>query len=154
MEEKTKKELIWEDLKTLKRGERINMVQMSKKVDCSLAYISATIRYAFESGFLRFDETGNYIIKKIPNWPTFQEETNKKYSKYRSSTNRGAGRRKGKAVPKDFKFEVQEENIIKVISGLINELKETKEKLSKLMIYTKIIKEERDDLLAGFEEFD
>jgi len=147
--EPTKKLLIWEQLKKHKKGEVLNMVSLAKEVGCSLAYLSAMFRYALESGFLQFHESGNYEIKKIPSYLEFQEAINKKYTQYRKSTKTGSPRRKG--VPKDFKFEVNKENILNVVKSLIEENKTLEEKVEKVIKYAKKIKAERDELLESFE---
>lgn len=154
MEEKTVKEKVWEELKNTKKGSSIEMVSMSKKIGCSLAYISALMRYAYESGFLKFDTGGNYIIKNLPDYPEFQESVNEKYSKYRKAT-RGTGTRRGSSkviVPKEFK--IDETTILPVISAVIRENKELKEKIEKLMKYVKKIKTERDNLMKEISEID
>ena len=148
-EEITKKEQIWKELKGKKKGSVINMVQLSKKVGCSLAYLSAMFRYALESDFLQFHDNGNYAIKNIPNYPDFKEVINKKYTQYRKSTKTGTPRGRIKTPPKDFK--VDEETIIGVIKQLIQNKKELEEKLEKVVRYARKIKSERDELLESFE---
>ena len=155
MEEKTKKELIWKELKNIKKGSRINMLQMSKDVECSLAYVSSTARYAYEAKFLKFDDTGNYVIKHIPSYSKFQEGVNAKYATYRSSSKvspRGQGSRK--KVPQTFEFKANEESILAIIKALINAKTEMAEKYNKLLKYTKIVKKERDELLDNFNEME
>lgn len=154
MGEKTVKEKIWEELKKEKKGGSIEMISMSKKIGCSLAYISALTRYAYESGFLEFDHSGNYIIKEIPPYQEFKEKVNEKYSKYRNAT-KGTGTRRGAsrvAIPKEFK--IDEKTILPIISLIIKENRELKEKLQKLIKYVKKIKGERDELMKGINEID
>jgi hypothetical protein len=152
--EETAKEKIWKSLKKLAPNEPANMVQMSKKIGCSLSYISAIMRYSFESGFLKFDENGNYIKKKLPDYKLFNAEVNKKYTKYRKeSKGRGVPRTSRTIkIPKEFK--ISEENIVPVISLIVKENRELKEKLNKVMSYAKKIKTERDSIMKGLEAFD
>ena len=150
MSEITKKELIWKKLTKFKEGEALNMVSLAKEVECSLAYLSAMFRFALENEFLQFDEKGSYAIKHIPPYPEFQKAINKNYTQYRKSTKAGSSRKR-KAPPKDFKFEVNEETILGVISSLIKEKKALEEKLEKVIKYTKKIKEDRDKLLKNLE---
>jgi len=154
--EPTKKELIWKELRKIKKKSHINMVQISRNAKCSLAYVSATMRYAFEAGFLIFDDTGNYTIQDIPKYEIFQEAINAKYSSYRNSTKSSSTRNSGsrKKVPQDFKFKANEENILAVIKALINSKAEMVNKYNKLLRYTKLIKQERDELLESLSEME
>ena len=145
--EKTKKELVWEELKALKKGQRLNMVKMSKKINCSLAYISSLSRYAYESGFLEFDDSGNYSVKKIPKYATFREEVNKIYTNHRPRRETTGTRTRKPKVPRDFV--VDEETVLAVVSTIIQKNRDLEEKLEKLKKYAKKVKAERDDLMEG-----
>lgn len=152
-EEITKKRLIWKELKKLHQNEKINMVEMSKKVGCSLAYLSALLKFSLESGFIGFHEDGNYIIKNIPSYEKFKKAVNEKYSTYRKSTP-SKGRRLSKRLPQNFNFELNQETILAVIKELIRENSELKIKNKKLIQYASKIKKERDELLESFNDID
>jgi len=153
MGEKTKKEEIWEELKAMEKDTPINMVSLSKKIGCSISYLSSMFRYALESGFLKFHESGNYEIRKIPNYPKFQKSINAMYKKYRKETGGPRGSRpRRKMIPKDFKFEINKDSIVNIIKALIQENKELKEKVKKLLKYSKLLKEKIDQEKETFFE--
>jgi len=153
MEKITKKLLIWEELNKKKKGDILNMIELSRKVDCSVGYLSAMFRYAFENDFLEFHDNGNYVIKNIPDYSEFQEGINAKYTLYRKSTKIGAPRgKKPKASRKEFV--IDEETILKVIKQIIQSKRELEEKLEMVVRYARKIKSERDELLESFENID
>jgi len=154
MAEQTVKEKIWKELKGLKKGEQLNMVELSKRIGCTLAYIGSICRYALESDFLKFGGDGNYVIKKIPKYEDFKAGVNTRYNEYRNSmksgTTTGSPRKRKVAVPKEFK--VDEDTIVAVISKVIQENRELEEKLRKVVTYAKVVKKERDNLLDTISE--
>ena len=150
----TIKEKMWNEFKEMDEGEVINMVNLKKKIGCTLAYISSTCRFALEAGILEFDQNGGYLIKELPDYPEFNTRINERYNAYRQGTasysNRGNGtfprRTRTPKVPEDFK--IDENTIINVIKKLINDKKELEEKLEKTIKYAKKIKKERDELVS------
>ena len=153
MKEETVKKKIWKILIKLNKGQKIDMVPMKKELGCSLAYVGSIMRYAFESGFLEFDENGNYKIKKIPNYDKFQDRVNEKYNEYRKATKGTGTKRKRKVqIPKEFKIE--ESTILDVISHIIEENKSLKESNTKLIKYAKKIKKEKEKLIEEIEKIE
>ena len=153
--EKTKKELLWEKLKDMKEGDIIDTVTISKETECSLAYTSSNLKYAFESGFIVFDPYGQYQIKHIPKkYKDFQEKINKVYNKRRTEYRKNAGSRPAsqtkKRIPEDF--EITQDNILPVIKEILQENSEMNKKIAILMKYVKKIKIERDDLIKTLSQ--
>ena len=155
MAKQTVKEKIWKELKKLKKGEQLNMVELSKEIECTLAYVGSICRYALESGFLKFGGDGNYVIEKIPKYEDFKNGVNERYNKYRNSTKTGStttssSRKRKVVIP--AKFKVDKDTIVAVISKVIQENKDLEDKLRKVIAYAKIIQKERDDLLKTISE--
>jgi hypothetical protein len=131
--EKTVKEILWEELKKTGKGNTIEMVSLSKKLGCSLSYVSSIARYSFESGFLELDMNANYKVKEIPSYDEFQRRVNEKYTQYRKDS-KGKGTPRKVGIPKiPEKFEIKEETILSVISFIIKENKELKGKIEKII---------------------
>ena len=74
MENKTKKEVIYDLLKDQDSKEIIDTVALSKKSGSSMAYINSMLKHALELEFLGFHDSGNYMIKNLPKWTIFKSE--------------------------------------------------------------------------------
>ena len=149
--ESTKKYKIWENLDKLGSGKSINMVQLAKASDCTLSYLSVNLRYAFESGFLKMNEDGNYVKKKdFPDYEEFKNKINEKYNTYRRTVRATQSTRP--RLPKEFK--IDETTILKVIKAIIQENVEQKAKMKKVIAYAKKMKKERDEVIEAMEDFE
>lgn len=155
----TLKEKIYDELKTHTPGEPIKMVETSRKIGCSISYLSSTLRHTMEAGFAGVHANGSYITIDIPNtYREFQEGVNEKYEKYRKTVPSGGAnkrtypsRTRTKKIPEDFV--IDEDTVFSVIKKIITDNNEMKEKLDKLITYTKKIVKERDDLLESIQEY-
>lgn len=157
--EKTMKERIYEELRgSHPKGTPISMVEVSKKIGCSISYISSMFRHASDAGIMAVHENGNYTVKDLPGeYEIFQKMVNAQYEAYRKtvpSRGQSLSAREGKSSQRIIqKIEVTEENLVKVISSILREKKAAEDKIEKLMAYAKKIKKERDELEEALNVF-
>jgi len=138
---KTYKELIWEELREISKSPEkkntLDLPKMARKIGCSFAHISITLRHARDAGLLEFGEDGGYIISQIPiSFEEFDEKT-LEISRERRANAKGTGAPRGiftagtrmstKKLP-----ELDEDNVLKVISKVLLERKEALSKVKTL----------------------
>ena len=146
MEEITHKEKIYKILKKTTMGLPLKMTPIAQEVGCTLSHLSTTFRMAKEAGFLGIHNTGDYVIRKMPEaYKDFKDAVNEKTNKYRKET-RGTRRprRKGYSHPPE-KIEI--DNILSVIDDLIQksiELEQLEKKYASLLKFTKKLKKKLD----------
>jgi len=147
---------IFKELKSMSSSGVVNLVSISKKIGCSLAYVSMTIRFARESEYLEYNLDGEYVLgnKKIFAWDAFCTDLNERA---RINRQRGGGSsRKSKLGMKRIpqNIEISEENVLKVLHRVFDERQELKEKIGKLKEYILKQKREREELEKALEEID
>ena len=138
---------------------------MLKKADSSMAYINSTLKYALELEFLKFHDSGNYMIDEIPTWTVYKEKMTRAADIYRKSLpsygGKGGYRKKGSKPPRDYDFELNTDNILNIVKQLIEErtaaqkeLEATKLKYNKALKFAKKLKKQRDEFEQAFAEID
>ena len=165
MENISKKKRIYNVLADMKEGEILDTVAMLKTADSSMAYINSTLKYALELEFLKFHDSGNYMISALPTWTVYKEKMTRAADAYRKSLpsygGKGGYRKGGNKPPKDYKFELNTDNILNVIRQLVEErtaarkeLVDTQLKYKKALKFAKKLKKQRDEFEQAFAEID
>ena len=159
--EKTKKERIYDMFSTYKENEVIDAINMAKTSEATMAYINSTMKYALELDFLKFHDSGNYMLGVLPPWKVYKKKMTEASETYRRSlpSYGGSVKRPRKSVPKTFNFEASETTIVAIIQKLVtdnkeakNQLAEMKVKYNKALKFAKKLKQQRDEFEAAFSD--
>jgi len=147
----SKKYEFFKILKNFSRNTKIDPVPIYKKLGCSLAYVGMQLRFARESGYLRYDKEGNFILgdKKIKNWEVFCADLNVKANETRAR-GKGRGTKKKDRIPEDFK--ITEENVAQVIKELFERNGSLQEIISKMKKYIIKLKDDKEKLEKALED--